>query len=181
MAFAAPAIPYVVGAMAVSQYQQQGAMGKANQASYNAKGEALDNAATQIEKQKDFDILQFNKEFTKLVGTETVAFAKSGVTREGSALRIARQNAEEAQLQRNTITYNSKIAANQKRYEADTARFQGRMARAAAKQAQIKTITSAATSFYTMGQGSGAGSSLLGGQQSFGGEYGGITGGSFGE
>ena len=179
MAFMAPAMPYVVGAMAVSQLQQQGAMGKANQAFYNAKGEALDNAATQIEKQKDFDILQFNKEFTKLVGTETVAFAKSGVVREGSALRIARQNAEEAQLQRNTITYNSQIAANQKRYEADTARFQGRMARVAAKQAQIKTITSAATSFYTMNPNTG--SSLLGGQQSFSGEYGGITGGSFGE
>lgn len=151
-----------VVALGALQYQQQGAMGKANQASYNAKGEALDNQAVQIEKQKDFDISQFNKEFRKLVGAETVAIYKSGVTKEGTALRIARQNAEEAQLQRNTITYNSQIAVNQKKYEADTARYQGSMARAAAKQAQLKTITSTVTSAYTMN----TNNSLLGQQQS---------------
>ena len=152
----------VVGALGAAQYKQQGAIGKANQASYNAKGEALDNEAIQIEKQKDFDITQFNKEFQKLVGTEKVNRAKSGVGYEGTALRVAKANAEEAQLQRNTIAYNAQIAANQKRYEADIARFQGRMARVAAKQAQLKTLTSTATSLYTMGQGS----SLLGQQQS---------------
>ena len=148
----------VVGALGAVQYKQQGAIGKANQASYNSKGEALDNEAIQIEKQKDFDITQFNKEFKKLVGTEKVNRAKSGVDYEGTVLRVAKENAEEAQLQRNTIAYNAQIAANQKRYEADTARFQGRMARVAAKQAQLKTVTSTFTSMYSMRQ---PGSSLL--------------------
>ena len=153
----------VVGALGAVQYKQQGAIGKANQESYNTKGEALDNQAVQIDKQKDFDITQFNKEFRKFVGTEKVNLAKSGVTGEGTSLRIAAKNAEEAQLQRNTIAYNAQVNANQKRYEANLARYQGQMARVAAKQAQLKTITSTFTSMYSMRQ---PGSSLLGQQQS---------------
>jgi hypothetical protein len=142
----------VVGALGAIQYKQQGAIGKANQASYNSKGEALDNEAIQIEKQKDFDITQFNKEFQKLVGTEKVNRAKSGVGYEGTALRVAKANAEEAQLQRNITTYNSKMNKSQKLNEAAFSRIQGSMAEQQARMQKIQIASSFGSSLLTSGQ-----------------------------
>ena len=140
-----------VAGLTVAQISQQGAIGKSNEQAYNAKADAVESDVERLEKQKEFDIAQFNKEFTKLVGAETVALAKSGVTREGSGLRISRANAENAQLERNIISYNSKVAQTQKINEANYLRYSGQVARAEAKMAQINTAISGATSIYQMG------------------------------
>ena len=92
-----------------------------------------------------------NKEFYRLVGAETVALAKAGVTREGTSLRLSRQNAEEAQLQRNIIVYNAKVAQTQKINEANYLRYSGQVARAEAKMAQVSTAIKGFTSVYSMG------------------------------
>ena len=56
-------------------------------------------------------------------------------------------NDTQAQLERNTITYNSKIAQQSKFNEANFARIQGGVARQAGKAAAIGTLASAAFSF----------------------------------
>ena len=91
----------VVGAVGAAQYQQQGAIGKYNQAVQDRKAAVLEQEAQQIEKQTEFDIAQFDKKFEQLEGTTKVNLAKSGVVQgSGTSYRIAMANAREAELQR---------------------------------------------------------------------------------
>jgi len=141
--------------MGVAQYQAQGKIGKYNQAVNNRKAEVLDNQAVQLEKKAEFDIAQFNKSFKKIEGATKVATAKSGaVIDSGSAYYVSLSNAYEAELQRNLINYNAKIAADNKREQANFARIQGQIARNASKLAQLQTIATTGTSLLTMNQGS---------------------------
>ena len=149
------AAPYISVASSVMQFTQQGAIGKYNQAANNRTAAVLDGQATQIEQKAEFDIAQFNKTYQKVKGETTVALAKSGVQiGSGSAYNIALSNALEKKLQENLITYNSKVAANNKREEANFARIKGTIARQQSRLAQIGTIASAGTSLITMNQGS---------------------------
>ena len=149
------AIPYVVAGTSIMQYQQQGAIGKYNQAANNRAATVLEGQATQIEQKAEFDIAQFNKTYQKVKGETTVALAKSGVqVGTGSAYNIALSNALEKRLQENLIRYNSQVAAANKREEASFARIKGNIARQSARLAQIGTIASAGTTLLTMGGGS---------------------------
>ena len=155
MGFLAPAAPYIVAGTSIMQYQQQGAIGKYNQAANNRAAEVLEGQAAQIEQKADFDIAQFKKSYQKVRGETRVALAKSGVQiGSGSAYNIALSNALEAKLQENLIKYNSQVAAANKREEASFARIKGSMAKQSAKLAQIQTITSAGTTLLTMSGGS---------------------------
>jgi len=146
------AIPYVVAGTSIMQYQQQGAIGKYNQAANNRTAAVLDGQATQIEQKAEFDIAQFNKTYQKVKGETTVALAKSGVQiGSGSAYNIALSNALEKRLQENLIRYNSQVAASNKREEASFARIKGTIARQSSKLAQIGTIATAGTTLLTMG------------------------------
>ena len=147
--------PMFTLAMGFAQYKQQGAIGKYNQAANNRTAQVLDNQAKQIEQKAEFDIAQFNKTYQKVKGETTVALAKSGVqVGSGSAYNIALSNAIEKKLQENLITYNSKIAASNKREEASFARIKGQIAKQQSKLAQIGTIASAGTTLLRMGGGS---------------------------
>ena len=149
------AAPYISVASSVMQFTQQGAIGKANQQSFNRSAEVLDGQATQIEQKAEFDIAQFNKTYQKVKGETRVALAKSGVqVGSGSAYNITLSNALEKRLQENLIRYNSRVAAANKREEASFARIKGTIARQQSKLAQIGTIASAGTSLITMNQGS---------------------------
>ena len=142
-------------AMGVSQYQQQGAIGKYNQAANERTGQVLDNQAIQIEQKAEFDVAQFGKTYEKVKGETRVALAKSGVqVGTGSAYNIALSNALEKRLQENLIYYNSRVAAANKREEASFARIKGSIARQESKLKQIQTIASAGTTLMTMNQGS---------------------------
>ena len=152
------AIPYVVAGTSIMQYQQQGAIGKYNQAANNRAAEVLDGQATQIEQKAEFDVAQFNKTYQKVKGETTVALAKSGVqVGTGSAYNIALSNALEKRLQENLIYYNSKIAADNKREEANFARIKGQIARQESRLAQLRTVASTGTSLITMNKGSSSG------------------------
>jgi len=144
----------VVGALGAVQYQQQGAIGKYNEAIQNRNALVAEQEAVQIEKQKEFDIAQFDKKFQQLEGETKVNLAKSGVVQgSGTAYRIAMANALEAELQKNIIEYNAKVAANKKMEEANFARISGQLARQQARLAQIGTIASVGTSLLTMSKG----------------------------
>ena len=141
--------------MGVAQYNAQGKIGKYNQGVNNRNAKVLENQAIQLEQKAEFDIAQFNKSFKKIEGSTKVATAKSGaVIDSGSAYYVALSNAYEAQLQKNLIRYNAKIAADNKREEATFAIIKGQIARNQAKLAQLGTIASTGTSLLTMNQGS---------------------------
>ena len=150
------AAPYISAASSVMQFTQQGAIGKYNQAANNRAATVLEGQADQIEQKAEFDIAQFNKSFKKIEGSTKVATAKSGaVIDSGSAYYVALSNAYEAQLQRNLIEYNAKIAADNKREEANFAIIKGQIARNQSKLAQLNTIVSTGSSLLSMNQGSG--------------------------
>jgi len=155
-AAATTAAPYIVAGTSIMQYQQQGAIGKTNQKSFNRSAEVLEGQATQIEQKAEFDIAQFNKDYYRLTGEVSTGLAKSGVQiGTGTAANITLSNAYEKKIQEDLIKYNSQVAAANKREEASFARIKGVMARQSARLAQIGTIASAGTTLLTMNSGGG--------------------------
>ena len=96
----------VVSAIGVAQYQQQGAIGKYNQAVANRNANVAEQEAALIEKQTEFDIARFDKDFRRVEGETKVALAKSGVVQgSGTAYKIAAANAREAELQKQILDF----------------------------------------------------------------------------
>ena len=155
----------VVGAIGAAQYQQQGAIGKYNQAVANRNANVAEQEAALIEKQTEFDIARFDKDFRKIEGKTKVALAKSGVVQgSGTAYKIAAANAREAELQKQIIRYNSKVNQARKIESANFARISGNIARQQARLAQIQTIANTTTSILGMSNVSGGGSGSTQGQ-----------------
>ena len=141
----------LVGALGVAQYQAQGKIGKYNQSVQERNAKVLEGQAEQIEKKAEFDIAQFEKNFRKIEGETTVALAKSGAqVGTGSSYYIELSNAIEAELQKNLIDYNSKVAAANKMEEANFARISGTIARNEARLAQISTVAQTGESLLAM-------------------------------
>ena len=88
----------VIGAIGAVQYQQQGAIGKYNQAVQNRKGQVAEQEAQAIEQQKELDIQKFDQQFAQLQGETKTKILTSGAELSGSGLRILRQNAEQAEI-----------------------------------------------------------------------------------
>ena len=144
------AVPFQL-AMGAAQYSAQGKIGKYNESVNNRNALILESQADQIEAKAEFDIAQFEKNFTKIEGETRVALAKSGVVMDsGSAYNIELSNAFEAELQTQLIEYNAKVAASNKMEEANFARIRGTMARNEAKLAQIQTVAQTGSSLYSM-------------------------------
>jgi hypothetical protein len=137
--------------MGALQYQAQGKIGKYNQSVNERNAEVLEGQADQLEAKAEFDIAQFEKNFSKIEGETTVALAKSGVqVGSGSSYYIELSNAIEAELQKNLIDYNSKVAVANKMEEANFARISGTIARNEARLAQIGTVAQVGTSLLAM-------------------------------
>ena len=139
----------LVGAMGAAQYQQQGAIGKYNQAVSNRNAQVAEQEAIAIEKQTEFDLARFDQKFAQLQAGTIVATLKSGATLEGSGLRILRYNAEQAEIQKDVMDYNSKVKQSQKLEEANFARMRGQVARMEARQAQFGYYAQAGQSLMT--------------------------------
>ena len=139
----------------VAGIQQAGAAGKYNQAVQNRNAQIAEQEAAQLEKQLEFDLARFDQQFQQLQGQTNVSLAKSGADMSGTSLRILRYNAEQAELQKNIMDYNSKVAQSQKIEEANFARIQGVIAKQQAKIAQIGTLMQTGTSLPSMSGGSG--------------------------
>jgi hypothetical protein len=143
----AQAIPFVQLGFQVIQAKNQSAAGKYNQQVYNRNAQIAEQEAAQIEKQNEVDLQRFDQKFGQLQGQTKTRILTSGADLSGSGLRILHNNDTQAQLERNTITYNSKIAQQSKFNEANFARIQGGIARQQGKAAAIGTLASAAFSF----------------------------------
>jgi hypothetical protein len=117
--------------------------------------------AQQIEKQAEVDLQRFDQKFNQLQGQTTTRILTSGVELQGTGLRVLRNNAEQAEVERNVIDYNSKVAAAQRREAGNMFRISGQFARQQGRQAAISTLVSTGLNF----AGSSAGKSLLGGSK----------------
>ena len=145
----------VVGAIGAAQFQQQGAIGKYNQAVSNRNAQVAEQEAERLEQQLEFDLARFDQQFLQLQGQTKTRILKSGAELSGSGLRILRSNSEQAEIEKNVMDYNSKVAQSKKLEEANFARIKGTMARQSARLAQIGTIAQTGTSLLAMSGGGG--------------------------
>jgi hypothetical protein len=145
----------VVGALGYAQYEAQGAAGKFNKAVQDRNAIIAEQEKRQIEQQNVWDLQNFNEKFNQLEGQVTTRLAKSGVTMEGSGLRVMRKNAEQAELQKHIITYNSQVESSKKMEQANMFRIQGEMAMNQARSAQMSTLFSTGSSLLRMNGGFG--------------------------
>ena len=140
----------VVAAIGAAQYQQQGAIGKYNQAVANRNAQVAEQEAQRLEQQLEFDLARFDQQFLQLQGQTKTRILKSGAELSGTGLKILRSNAEQAEIEKDILDYNSKVAQSKKLEEANFARIKGTMARQSARLAQIGTIASTGTSLLGM-------------------------------
>ena len=131
--------------------KQASALGKYNQSVQNRNALVREQEAEAIKKQTEFDVARFDQQFEQLVGQTKVAVAKSGVERSGSALNISRYNAEQAEIQKDVMDYNSQVAQSQKMEQANFARMQGVIARREGKIAQLGYYAKAGESLLRIG------------------------------
>ena len=139
----------------IAAAEQQSALGKYNQQVANRNALVKEQEAEAIKKQTEFDIAKFDQQFEQLTGTTKVATLKSGVELSGSALNILRYNAEQAEVQKDVMDYNSKVAQSQKIEEANFARIQGVIARREGKIAALGSYARAGESLLRIGDSAG--------------------------
>lgn len=149
MAFVAPIASAVTAVTAVAAARQASAAGRYNQAIANRNFRVKVQEAEQIEKQKEFDIAKFDQQFTQLQGQTKTRILFSGAELSGSGLRILRQNAEQAEIEKDIIEYNANINKARKFEEANFARMQGVVARNQARSAEFGYYAQAGTSLLT--------------------------------
>ena len=137
---------WVTAIASVAAAQQASATGKYNQAIQNRNALLAEQEGELIEKQKEFDLAQFDKQFAQLQGSTKTNVLFSGAELSGSGLRILRANAEQAEVDKDIINYNAEINKSQKFEEANFARMQGQVARNQAKAAELGYYAQAGTS-----------------------------------
>ena len=128
---------WISAVASVAAARQASAAGKYNQAVDNRNALVAEQEIEQQEKQNEFDLARFDQQFVKLQGQTKTAIYKSGVELSGSGLRIIRYNAEQAEIEKDILTYNSKVKQSQKMEEANFARMKGQIARNEARTAEI--------------------------------------------
>ena len=146
MAFLAPAAPFISAATSVMAASQASAVGRYNQSIQNRNALIAEQEAERIEQQKEFDLARFDQQFAQLQGKTKTAILTSGVQLSGSGLRVLRYNAEQAEVEKDILDYNSKVAESRKLEEANFARMQGTLARQQARAAQFGYYAQAGTS-----------------------------------
>ena len=146
------AIPFIGPVMSLAAASSANEIGKFNQKVGNRNALIAEQEAAAQAKLTEFNIAKFNQSFEKLQSTTKVSILKSGVELSGTALKILQSNAEQAELQRDVIEYNGKVAEAKKLEEANFARIQGSLARASGRQQAIGYLAGAGSSLLTMKQ-----------------------------
>jgi len=134
----------------IAAAQQASAIGKYNQAIQNRNAQVAEQEAQAIEQQKELDIQRFDQQFAQLQGETKTKIVKSGAELSGSGLRILRQNAEQAEIEKDIIEYNAKIGQSRAFEQANFARMQGNLARMQARQAELGYYAKAGESLLAM-------------------------------
>ena len=146
MGFLAPAAPYISAATSVAAAQQASAVGSYNKAIAERNFRVKVQEAERIQQQKEFDLARFDQKFAQLQGQTKTAVLTSGAELSGSGLRILKFNAEQAEIEKDIIDYNSKVAESRKLEEANFARMSGELARQQAKATEFGYYAQAGTS-----------------------------------
>lgn len=139
----------ITAATSVVAGRQASAAGKYNQDIFNRNAEVKEQEAEIIRQRTEYEIAQFDRKFAALQGQTKTAVLKSGAELSGSGLRILRSNAEQAEIEKDMIQYNSKINESRAYEEANFARMQGTLARQQARAAEFGYYTQAGTSLLT--------------------------------
>jgi len=134
----------------IAAAQQASAAGKYNQAIQNRNAQVAEQESQRLEEQNEFDIARFDQQFSQLQGETRTNILFSGADLSGSGLRILKYNAEQAQVEKDILSYNSKVAQSQKMEEANFARMKGQVARNEARIAQYGYYAKAGQSLMTM-------------------------------
>ena len=140
---------WVAPLVSVAAAQQASAKGKYNQTVEERNAVILEQESDQIEKQNEFDLARFDQKFTQLQGETTVKILKSGAELSGSGLRIKRYNAEQAEIEKDILTFNSKVEQSRKIEQANFARMKGQLARMEAREAELGYYAQAGQSLMT--------------------------------
>ena len=128
---------WVTAIASVAAAQQASAAGRYNQAVQERNAKVKEQEAEIIRQRTEYEIAQFDRKFAALQGETKTAVLTSGAELSGSGLRILQYNAEQAEIEKNILDYNSKVAQSQKLEQANFARIRGQIARNEARAAQI--------------------------------------------
>ena len=139
----------------IAAAQQASAMGKFNQRVAERNAAILEYQKEQIAKQTEFDIARFDKSCQQLVGSTNVSAAKSGVERSGTFFNVDRYNAEQSEIQKDVMEYNSQVAQAQKIEEANFARISGQIKGQEARITQLGYYSRAGESLLRIGEAKG--------------------------
>lgn len=145
------AIPFIAPTVSLIQAKNATEIGKFNQRVFNRNALVAEQEAERIEKKLEFDLTRFDDQFRRFQSKTTTNILARGVELSGSGLRILYSNAEQAELEKGIMEYNSKVEQAQKIEQANFARMQGSLARMQARQAQIGYLSQAGTSLLTSG------------------------------
>ena len=140
---------WVAPLVSVAAAQQASTTGKFNQSIQERNALIYEQEKERLEGKLNFDLARFDEKFRQLQGETTTKIVKSGAELSGSGLRIKRYNAEQAENEKNIITFNSKVAQSKKIEQANFARMQGQLARMEARSAQIGYYAQAGQSLMT--------------------------------
>ena len=143
---------FVGPVLSVAAASSANQIGKFNQQVANRNALVAEQEAAATAKLTQFNIQKFNQSFEKLQSQSKVSTLKSGVELSGTALKILQSNAEQAELQRDVIEYNGKVAEAKKLEEANFARMSGSIARMQGRQQAIGYLSQAGSSLLTMKQ-----------------------------
>ena len=150
LAAAAPALttaaPYISAGTAIVAGRQASAVGAYNKAIADRNFRVKVQEAERIQQQKEFDLARFDQKFAQLQGQTKTAVLNSGAELSGSGLKILKFNAEQAEIEKDILDYNSKVAESKKLEEANFARMSGDLARQQARAAQFGYYAQAGTS-----------------------------------
>ena len=130
--------------------KQANALGKYNQSVQNRNALIREQEAEAIEKQNEFDIARFDQQFTQMQGQTKTAVLTSGAELSGSGLNVLRYNAQQAEIEKDILDYNSKVSQSQKVEQANFARIQGSISRREGKIAQLGYYAKAGESLLRM-------------------------------
>jgi hypothetical protein len=150
LAAAAPALttaaPYISAGTAIVAGRQASTVGAYNKAIADRNFRVKVQEAERIQQQKEFDLARFDQKFAQLQGQTKTAVLTSGAELSNSGLRILKFNAEQAEIEKDIIDYNSKVAESRKLEEANFARMSGELARQQAKATEFGYYAQAGTS-----------------------------------
>jgi len=142
-------VGWVAPLVSVAAAKQASTTGKFNQSIQERNALIYEQEKERLEGKLNFDLARFDEKFRQLQGETTTKIVKSGAELSGSGLRIKRYNAEQAEIEKDIITFNSKVAQSRKMEQANFARMNGQLARMEARQAELGYYAQAGQSLMT--------------------------------